>query len=204
MTYWMDQKETLGKRGNLNDSLYFLYMKSLKESLFDKDLADQNPEVFGNKYSVRCVLVNDDDYTHGGQSYSTKEDEYKWLLNTVKLGELKRNVKNPVKIDNKKNPKAGNEYILGWRTDEKFCEVIGYIVAIINSMPIDHSQTNRVNPVNMKDLRSKLTPYLKNMGGSPMCGTGGNFYFTQSGLRDYKAFELYRKDKRFIIIFDEK
>jgi len=28
-----------GKRGNLNDSLYFLYMKSLKESLFDTDLA---------------------------------------------------------------------------------------------------------------------------------------------------------------------
>lgn len=179
-------------------------MKSLVESIFDKDLADQNPETFGDLYSVRCVLVNDDDYTHGGQSYSTKEDEYKWLLNTIKLANLKKDIKNPIKIDNKKSGKIDSEYIIGWRADERFCEVIGYIVAIINSMPIDHDQPNKVNPVDMKDLRSKLMPYLKNMGGSPMYGTGGNFYFTQSGLRDYKAFELYRKDKRFIIIFDEK
>ena len=178
-------------------------MKSLKESLFDKDLADQNPEAFGDLYSVRCVLVNDEDYIHGGQSYSTKEDEYKWLLNTVKLGELKRNIKNPVKIDNKKNPTSNNEYILGWRADERFCDVIGYIVAIINSMPIDHSQTNVVNPINMKDLRSKLTPYLKNMGN--MYRPGGNFYFAQIGLMNYKmSFELYRNGKRFKIIFDEK
>ena len=38
----MDQKETLEKRGNLNDSLYFLYMRSLVESLFDSDLVERD------------------------------------------------------------------------------------------------------------------------------------------------------------------
>ena len=37
----MVQKEIKEKRGNLNDSLYFLYMKSLVESLFDNDLVQK-------------------------------------------------------------------------------------------------------------------------------------------------------------------
>lgn len=41
----MDQKETPEKRGNLNDSLYFLYMKSLKESLFDPDIVTNSNKV---------------------------------------------------------------------------------------------------------------------------------------------------------------
>jgi hypothetical protein len=178
-------------------------MKSLVESLFDKDLVEKDLPSFGSKYSVHCVLVNDDDYNRGGQSYSTRDDEYKWLLNTVKLANLKKDIKNPIKIDNKKSGKIDSEYIMGWRADERFCEVIGYIVSIINMQPLDDNQLNIINPIDMRLLGKKLDPYLKNMKGNPMTCTGGRYYFTKRGSGE-TMFELYRKDKRFIIVFDKK
>ena len=203
MTYWMDQKETLESRGNLNDSLYFLYMKSLVESLFDKDLVEKDLPSFGSKYSVHCVLVCDDDFDRGGQSYATRDDEYKWLLNTVKLANLKKDIKNPIKIDNKKGDKIDGEKVLGWRADERFCEVIGYIVSIINMQPLDDNQPNIINPIDVRLLGKKLNPYLKNMNGNTMAGNGGRYYFAKRG-DGLEMFELYRKDKRFIIVFDKK
>ena len=178
-------------------------MKSLVESLFDKDLVEKDLPSFGTKYSVHCVLVCDDDYSRGGQSYFTRDDEYKWLLNTVKLANLKRDIKNPVKIDNKKNDKIDSEYILGWRADERFCDVIGYIVSIINMQPLDNNQFNIINPVDIKELKRKLNPYLKNMNGNVMTGTGGNYYFGKRSTGEY-MFILYRKGRKFIIIFDKK
>ena len=178
-------------------------MKSLRESLFDKDLVEKDLPCFGDKYSVHCVLVKDDDYNRDGQSYATRNDEYKWLLNTVKLANLKKDIKNPIKIDNKKSDKIDGEYMMGWRADEKFCELIGYIVSIINMQPLDDNQPNIINPIDMELLRKKLNPYLKNMNGSPITGTGGGYYFAKR-CDGWKMFELYRKDKKFIIIFDEK
>ena len=181
-------------------------MKTLVESLFDKDLVEKDLPVFGDKYTVRCVLVCDNDYSRGGQSYSTRDDEYKWLLNTVKLAALKRDIKNPVKIDNKKNPKIDSEYITGWRADERFCEVIGYIVSIINANAlVDYSNGggNVINPINMNDLKKELYPYLKNMKGNPMIGTGGNFYFMKRS-DGHTMFELHRAGRKFVIAFDKK
>ena len=203
MIFWMVQKETLENRGNLNDSLYFLYMKSLVESLFDKDLVKKDLPSFGGKYIVRCVLVNDDNYNIGGQSYSTRDDEYKWLLNTVKLANLKRDIKNPIRINNKKGDKIDSEHIIGWRADERFCEVIGYIVSILNMQPLDDNQTNIINPIDMGLLGKSLDQYLKNMKGNVMHDTGGSYYFAKRSSGEL-MFELYRRDKKFIIVFDKK
>ena len=179
-------------------------MKSLAESIFDKDLVEKDIPSFGNKYSVHCVLVNDDNYFGmTGQSYITRDDEYKWLLNTVKLENLKKDIKNPIKIDNKKSGKLGGEHTMGWRADERFCEVIGYIVSILNMQPLDDNQSNIINPIDMRLLGKKLNQYLKNMKGNNMTGTGGRYYFAKRG-DGLVMFELYRKDKRFIIVFDKK
>lgn len=203
MTYWMGQKEIKEKRGNLNDSLYFLYMKSLVESLFDKDIVEKDLPSFGSKYSVHCVLVSDDAYSSGGQSYATRDGDYNWLLRTVKLANLKRDFKNSIKIDNKKGDEIDGEYILGWRADERFCDIIGYIVSAMNTLPLDSEQFNIINPVDRKELRKKLDPYLKNMNGNIMAGTGGNYYFGKRSTGEC-MFTLDRKGRKFIIIFDEK
>ena len=188
---------------SLAETLFDSKIQTTTESVFDKDLVEKDLPSFGSKYSVHCILVNDDDYSRGGQSYTTRDDEYKWLLNTVKLAKLKKDIKNPIKIDNKKSCKVDSEDIMGWRADERFCEVIGYIVSIINMQPLDDNQPNIINPIDMRLLGKKLDPYLKNMKGNPMTCTGGRYYFAKRG-DGLEMFELYRKDKRFIIVFDKK
>ena len=178
-------------------------MKTLAESLFDKDLVERDLPVFGDKYIVNCVLVCDDDYDQNKISFATKDDEYKWLLNTVKLASLKRDIKTPVKIDNKKMSTMDGEHLYGWRADERFCEVIGYILAIINEQPLVTDQYNIINPVNLSQLKTKLNPYLKNMKNGPRVGGVCNYYFVKRGT-DEIMFELYRNDRKFIIVFNKK
>lgn len=176
-------------------------MKSLVESLFDKDLVQKDLPTFGSLYKVRCVLMCDDEYKSRGMSMATKEDDYQWLLNTVKLNVLKRDIKVPVKIDND-SKKIDAEYMTGWRADEKIRNVIGYLVSVLNNIPLDSNHTNVVCPIDPWVLSKKLDPYLKNMKGNEMHGTGGNYYF--SLLDGFLSFRLYRKDKNFTIIFEKK
>ena len=60
----MVQKETLEKRGNLNDSLYFLYMRSLQESLFDKDLVERDIKIGSEYKPIRIACIRE-----GGSSF---------------------------------------------------------------------------------------------------------------------------------------
>lgn len=176
-------------------------MKSLVESLFDKDLVQKDLPTFSSLYKVRCVLMCDDEYKSRGMSMATKEDDYKWLLNTVKLNALKRDVKVPVKIDNN-SEKIDAEYMSGWRVDEKIRDVIGYLVSVLNNIPLGSNHINAIYPVNPQMLSKKLDPYLKNMNGNGMRGTGGSYYF--SLLDGFLSFRLHRKNKNITIIFDKK
>ena len=70
---------------------------------------------------------------------------------------------------------------------------------------VDYSNRggNVINPISVDDLRKELYPYLKNMKGNPMVGTGGNFYFMERS-DGYTMFELYRAGRKFTIAFDKK
>lgn len=77
----MDQKETLEKRGNLNDSLYFLYMKSLSESLFDSDLTSKDIK-FGDIYKPVWITS------------TNSNNPFKKITNMFNMSELKKASKN--------------------------------------------------------------------------------------------------------------
>ena len=92
MTYWMDLKEIQERRRRLNGLLFYFYylsMKTLAESLFDKDLAQQELNL-GTQYAPKNVYIIDDSrFT----DVSYDEEDVKWLGTILKVPALKRDIK---------------------------------------------------------------------------------------------------------------
>jgi hypothetical protein len=109
-------------------------MKSLAESLFDKDIVSKDLPVFGDHYRVKGVYMVDDNYKNGGMSFKNKDDDYKWLMNTLRLNLLKTKFHTPVKIDNKEAGKKKG-FLVGWPAGEECCDILGYLIAAIYTIP---------------------------------------------------------------------
>ena len=181
-------------------------MKSLAESLFDKDLVEKE-FTFGDHYRVKGVYVVDDDYKQGGQSYKTEKDDHAWLLNTIKLNALKKKFHTPVEIDNRSARDTDTrEFLVGWPAGEDFCKDIGYLVAAINTIPYvgkendDYPHTG----VLARDVYNTLSPYFKNMRGDNRYGRGGSYSISKpSWMSDNVIiFEFWRKDMECKIVFE--
>ena len=127
MTYWMVQKEIKEKRGNLSDSLYFLYMKSLVESIFDKDLVQQDLSIeqIANRIFDFKLLKNIDNETriswlddlYGcSKSYSIQKlknlnIDISEVPIIVRLGDPKDPIQDPYKIFFLFKPDPSRNYV---------------------------------------------------------------------------------------------
>ena len=170
-------------------------MKSLRESLFDDDLVTKKIPTFGDYYKVDGVFVRDEEYDNGGWSQSTKEDDYKWLVNTIRVPELKKDFKKPVEINN--NSKS--RWAQGWSADKQFRDTLGWLIAAMNELPADLDDKFAIN---VRDLKSGLSKYFKNLK-SKSPENGGNYYMMVNGKGDL-SFEIYRKNYRCTINFVKK
>ena len=110
----MDQKEIKEKRGNLNDSLYFLYMKSLVESLFDADLTSKDIK-FGDMYNPVWITSTD------------SNNPFKKITNMFNMGELKKASKSK-KLD-LSSVQQNSHY------DNKYLDTIEMITGLIMDFP---------------------------------------------------------------------
>ena len=178
-------------------------MKSLHESLFDKDLTSRNLPYFGEMYEVVRVNLINYDYIHGG--FLAKQEEFlSWLKNTVRLPMLKKDFK-PVKIDNKKAPVEYKEHMYdGLRANQEICEIAGYIVSLVNLIPVDEKMIKEYPgfPMSPSTLGEKIKNYLKFFGFSGGT-TGSRAYFTID-QDDLLILNISRSDKEMKIIFKKK
>ena len=174
-------------------------MKSLTESLFDKDITSKKLPYFGEYYEVSRVNLINDDYNNGG--FLASQDEFlSWLKNTVRLPMLKKDFKS-VKIDNKKDPVGYEEHIYGGlRANEQICEIAGYIIAAINTIPIEPKNVDTfASPMSSSALNEKVKPYLKFYGGM-----SGTHIYTSIDTHCIITITLSRSDKEMKITFKKK
>ena len=175
-------------------------MKSLQESLFDKDITSKNLPYFGEMYEVVRVNLINDDYNHGG--FLAKQEEFlSWLKNTVRLPMLKKDFK-PVKIDNKKAPVEYVENMYdGLRANGEICEIAGYIVDLVNRIPIDEKMIKEYPgfPVSSSTLNEKFKPYLRSYGGM-----SGTHTYMAVGKDNMLVLYITRSDKKMKITFKKK
>jgi len=182
-------------------------MKTLAESLFDKDLVEKNV-VFGDFYEVRNVIIVDSDYQNKGSSYYSKEDEYKWVLNTLKMPALRHDVKTPVHISNFAELDFDTQYYGGWKASDQICDLVGYLVAVINALPIDTKKEYPNFGIAADVLVDGVKPYLKNVSRGKNSWNSVNSYYMQVNKKGVLSFVICRGNYDFnrtlTIIFDKK
>ena len=196
----MDQREIQERRRRLNGLLFYFYylsMKTLAESLFDKDLVQQEI-TFGTQYVPKGVYVVDDSrFT----DVSYDEEDVKWLGTILKVPALKRNIK----------PYPANE--IKTHDDDRFrlvTELGCYIISIIMQFPPLNNnpsygetvyrqliQERIVEPYVKKSLKIDYIQFRKELSG--------NLVFRICTIESRKhGVERYRDRKYFEISFVEK
>ena len=184
-------------------------MKSLKESLFDKKgTISKKITTIGTKYRLVGVSV------HSRTSLTTSireiDSEYRWLFNTLKIDQMKKDVKHPVSIE-QPSPSDIKKFKPLLETDYqpslKFMKVIEYLVYIINNIPIDQNTSSTEDVFNgelQERTKSSIKPYLKNMAGDALYGRGGFYGFVGTSYSpDSLFFRLSRRDYDVYIIFEK-
>ena len=153
----MDQRETKEKRGNLIDSLYFLYMKSLQESLFDTDLAQKDLPTIGSNYKLASIKVSWGDYY---SNYNGLEEDLDLVDKIFKVNKLK-SIK-PISLD-------GVE--LDWyKTHLEFYDPFARLLTLVSNFYFNEKESIEENPRFdtshrygfdvCKDDWGKLSPYI--------------------------------------------
>ena len=135
--------------------MYYFYMKSLKESLFDSDIVEKGI-CFENYYELEHFGFRD------GNVYYTDKTPYNSMFSHLKLADLKKNYK-PADISNVQYGTVWSK--VDYEEIKTYLRPLEYIVSLINSIEIldleTFSRTNEfINELNSK-LLDKITPYLK-------------------------------------------
>ena len=130
-------------------------MKSLKESLFDKDIVEKGI-CFGNYYELEHFGFQDNNV------YYTSKTPYNSMFSHFKLADLKKNYK-PTDISNVQYGPVWSR--VDYDEIKTYIRPLQYIVSLINGIEIPSlemfSRTNEfINELSSK-LRNKITPYLK-------------------------------------------
>ena len=113
---------------------YYIYMKSLVESLFDKDLVTKDLPVIGEKYNLIQIGMPWGTHFNSGGANGYEED-YKLMLEMFNKNKLK-NIK-PVNIKNIK--------ILHYKSQLNIYYYFRRMVTLLNEIPY--------NEYNMKDIK---------------------------------------------------
>jgi len=181
----------------LAESLFDLESTRTTESLFDKDLVQQEI-TFGTQYYPKGVYIVDDGrFT----DVSYDEEDVKWLGTILKVPALKRNIK----------PYPANE--IKTHDDDRFrlvTELGCYIISIIMQFPPLNDKPSYGETVYRQLIQERIVePYIKKSSKIDNIQfkkeLNGNLVFSICTIESRKRFgERYRDRKYFEISFGEK